>query len=256
MFTRAIVRTPGENFAEGVTSATLGAPDYSKAIEQHTAYARALEACGLAVTVLKPDLAYPDSTFVEDTAVIFGDRAVLSRPGTSSRLGEVAAIREAIQKQVSTVVEISAPGTLDGGDICEADGHFFIGISRRTNEEGGKQLAAFLASSGYTSSFVDIRAMRGILHLKSGIAHLGDKDLVVWDELAPFESFRGYNLIRVAAEDNYAANCVRVNSSVLVAEGFPKFIQQIENAGYKPLTLDVSEFRKMDGGLSCLSLRF
>lgn len=256
MFTRGIVRIPGHNFADGVTTAELGMPHFPRTLDQHAAYGRALEACGLEMTWLQPDLAYPDSTFVEDTAVIFGDKAVLARPGTASRLGEVAEIRETIEKQVSTLFEITAPGTLDGGDICEADTHFFIGISHRTNEEGGRQLAGLLASAGYTSSFVDIRNMRGILHLKSGIAHLGDKDLVVWDEFVPFEQFRGYNLIRVAPGERFAANCVRVNSRVLIAEGFPKFAEQIEKAGYKPLALDVSEFRKMDGGLSCLSLRF
>lgn len=256
MFTQAIVRTPGENFADGITSSTQGAPDYSKTLQQHQGYVRALESCGLALTVLGPDLVHPDSTFVEDTAVIFGDTAVLARPGASSRLGEVAQIRSALHAQVKNLFEITAPGTLDGGDICEAGDHFFIGISRRTNEAGGRQFASFLGSAGYSSSFVDIRAMRGILHLKSGIAHLGDKDLVLWDEMAPLSQFHGYNLIRVPREEYYAANCVRVNDCVLVAEGFPEFCQRLVNAGYKTLALDTSEFRKMDGGLSCLSLRF
>jgi len=256
VFTRAIVRTPGENFAEGITTAGLGTPDYAKVVRQHTAYVRALEACGLLVDILERDLGYPDSTFVEDTAVMFGDQAVLARPGTPSRLGEVAAIRERIHSQMRNVSEIVAPGTLDGGDICEADGHYFIGISHRTNEEGGRQLASFLSSAGFKSSFVDIRGLRGILHLKSGIAHLGDKDLVVWDELAAFSQFEGSNFIRVSPEERYAANCVRVNDYVIVAAGFPELVRRIEDAGYKPLALDVSEFRKMDGGLSCLSLRF
>lgn len=256
MFTQAIVRTPGKNFADGITSSNLGPPDYSKALQQHQAYARALESCGLAVTVFDPDLDHPDSTFVEDTAVIFGDTAVLARPGASSRAGEVERIRSAIQPRVKNLFEIAAPGTLDGGDVCEAGDHFFIGISRRTNEAGGHQLASFLASAGYSSSFVDIRTMTGILHLKSGIAHLGDKDLVLWDEMAHLPQFHGYNLIRVPREEYYAANCVRVNDRVLIADGFPGFRQRIVNAGYKPLALDMSEFRKMDGGLSCLSLRF
>lgn len=256
MFTRAIVRTPARNFAEGITNADLGEPHYSKALAQHALYVSALESCGLAVTVLDPDPAHPDSTFVEDTAVIFGDKAVLARPGATSRLGEVVSIRTAIAAQVHGLFEIAGPGTLDGGDICEADGHFFIGISHRSNEEGGRQLAKFLSSAGYSSSFVDIRDMRGILHLKSGIAHLGDKDLVLWPEFAEFEQFRGYHKIRVAPGDRYAANCLRVNDRVLVASGFPQFVEQVEHAGYKPLVLDVSEFRKMDGGLSCMSLRF
>jgi dimethylargininase len=256
VFTRAIARTPSNNFADGITTAGLGAADYPKALHQHAAYVRALESCGLQVTTLDPDPAHPDSTFVEDTAVIFGDKAVLARPGAASRVGEVEGIRAAIEAQIRTIFEITPPGTLDGGDICEAGEHFFIGISQRTNEEGGRQLARLLTAAGYSSSFVDIRALRGILHLKSGLAHLGDRDLVLWPELAAFEQFRGYNHIYVSPDDRYAANCVRVNNRILIAEGFSQFNGQIERAGYQPLALDVSEFRKMDGGLSCLSLRF
>jgi dimethylargininase len=256
LFTRAIVRTPSHNFAEGITTSTRGAPNHATALAQHAAYMGALEFCGLTVSVLPPDPVHPDSTFVEDTAVIFGDKAVLARPGAASRLGEVAAIRNTIEAQVAKILEIAAPGTLDGGDICEADEHFFIGVSHRTNQEGGRQLANFLAEAGFNSSFVDIREMRGILHLKSGLSHLGDRDLVLWPELAEFEQFRGYNHIHVSRDDRYAANCMPVNDRVLIAQGFPKFAEQIERAGYNPLALDVSEFRKMDSGLSCLSLRF
>jgi dimethylargininase len=256
LFTRAIVRTPAKNFADGITTAGLGKPDYALALDQHAAYVRALESCGLKVTVLEPDPEHPDSTFVEDAAVIFGDKAVLARPGAASRSGEVSAIRKVIEAHTKTVFEITSPGTLDGGDICEADGNFFVGISHRTNEEGVRQLSGFLRAAGYSSSLVDIRSLRGILHLKSGIAHLGDQDLVLWPELAEFEQFRGYNKILVDRANLYAANCVRVNDRVLVAGSFPKFAEQIERAGYKPLPVEVSEFQKMDGGLSCLSLRF
>jgi dimethylargininase len=256
LFTRAIVRKPSENFADGITTAGLGAPDYDLALQQHAEYVRALAACGLRVTELAADAAHPDSTFVEDTAVIVGDLCVMTRPGAASRSGEVAAIRPALESQISKVVEIVAPGTLDGGDICEAGGHFFIGISQRTNEEGGRQLGKILTERGFSFGFVDIREMRDILHLKSGLAHLGDKDLVLWEELAGFSQFRGYNLMRVRSENRYAANCVRVNDRALIAAGFPEFAESVERAGYQPLILDMSEFQKMDGGLSCLSLRF
>ncbi len=256
MFKHAIVCPPSNTFAQGISTSGPGSPDIRKALTQHKAYCQALRECGLSVTVLDPDNRFPDSTFVEDTAVIIGQLAVLTRPGVASRMGEVEAIREHIQNELPRVEEIISPGTLDGGDVCEADGHFFIGISHRTNETGARQLAAFLAAAGYTASFVDICELKGILHLKSGIAHLGDKDLVVWDELAGFPEFQGYNLIRVPREEYYAANCVAVNERVLVADDFPSFQERIANAGYDPLVLDVSEFRKMDGGLSCLSLRF
>ncbi len=151
---------------------------------------------------------------------------------------------------------ILAPGTVDGGDICEAEDHFFIGLSHRTNEEGAGQLTAHLAELGYTSSNVDIREMASILHLKSGISYIGDNTLVVMEEIAASEGFRAFNLIQVCAEEGYAANCVRVNDRVLVASGFPRFTAELRARGFNPLVLDMSEFQKMDGGLSCLSLRF
>lgn len=256
MFTHAIVRPPGENFADGITSSHGGAPDYAKALAQHEAYCRALERCGLQVAVLDPDLRHPDSTFVEDVAVIVRQRAILTRPGAPSRQGEVAAIRPALERFFATIQEISAPGTLDGGDVCEAGGHFFIGISHRTNEAGASQLAAWLSEEGFTSSCVDVREARGTLHLKSSIAWLGDGRLIATEELADRQEFRRYSIVRVAAGESYAANCVRVNDSVLVPAGYRAVKQSLEDLGLRIVSLDVSEFRKMDGGLSCLSLRF
>jgi dimethylargininase len=256
LFRRAIVRPPAENFADGLTSADLGKPDLARALVQCAAYCRALETCGLEVVRLPPDRVHPDSTFVEDTAVLTHHSAVLCRPGAPSRQGEVDGVRDAIRRFYSVVHEITAPGTLDGGDICEAGSHFFIGISQRTNEEGANQLARLLASDGYTCSTVDIRAMKSILHLKSGIAHLRDNDLVVMEELANREEFAGYDRIAVTREETYACNCVLVNDHVLVPAGFPHIATQLEHRGYQTLALEMSEFRKMDGGLSCLSLRF
>ena len=218
MFRHAIVRQPGMNFAEGLTTAELGAPNVSLALAQHEAYCSALEECGLELRRLPPDLQHPDSTFVEDTAVLTSRSAILTRPGADSRLGEVTAIGEAIQPFYSVIHEIQAPGTLDGGDICEAGSHFFIGISHRTNEEGARQLGKFLAAEGFTTSTVDIRGMQSILHLKSGIAYLDNNVLVVMDELAGREEFRGYDRIRVASDESYACNCVLVNGRVLVPD--------------------------------------
>jgi dimethylargininase len=256
LFNNAIVRKPGRNFADGLTTGSLGAPIYEKALEQHFRYCEALERCGLRVTVLEADLQHPDATFVEDTAVLTHTSATLARPGAKSREGEVAGIREPLGRFFRTLHEISAPGTLDGGDVCEAENHFFIGISQRTNEEGGRQLAGFLAREGYTSSFVDIRGMKNVLHLKSGVAYISDNNLVVNEEFSGHALFRGYNLIRVNAEESYAANCLRVNDRVLLPAGFPGLEDSLKRLGYAVLPLDMSEFQKMDGGLSCLSLRF
>jgi dimethylargininase len=152
--------------------------------------------------------------------------------------------------------EIEAPGTVDGGDICEAEDQFFLGLSQRTNEEGARQLAALLAEEGYGSAIVDVREMKSILHLKSGISYIGNRTLVVMEEMADHELFQEYELIRVAAQESYGANCVRVNDRVLVAAGFPRLTAELSARGFQPLVLEMSEFQKMDGGLSCLSLRF
>ena len=268
MFTRAIVRPPAANFAEGLTTADLGTPDYERALKRHEAYCRALERCGLALTRLPPDPLHPDSTFVEDTAVLTDKYAVLTRPGAPSRTGEVASIKKVLTDSYSDILSIQPPGTVDGGDVCEAGEHFFIGLSERTNETGAKQLADLLAPFGYTSSFVHIRGLNGmesvpravatgsVLHLKSGLAWLGDNRLVVIDELASRPEFSSYDLVRVNAGEAYAANCLRVNDHILVAQGFPVLERELQKLGYQTIALDTTEFQKMDGGLSCLSLRF
>jgi dimethylargininase len=158
-----------------------------------------------------------------------------------------------------SICEIQSPGTLDGGDVCHAGTHIFIGISERTNEEGASQLAEIIATQGFTNSFVDIRtkdAPASLLHLKSGVASLRGNSLVVTEALADREEFRVYDLIRVDAGDEYAANCIEVNGRVLIAAGYPRFETKLRELGYEPLALDMSEFQKMDGGLSCLSLRW
>jgi dimethylargininase len=256
LFKNAIVCIPGNNFADGLTTVDLGVPRYDRVLEQHSDYCKALQQCGLTITTLNADLRYPDSTFVEDTAVLTARSAILTRPGALSREGEVAAIRNALDGFFPEMLQIETPGTLDGGDICEADDHFFIGLSHRTNEAGAEQLAAHLNAQGHTSSVVDVCAMTSILHLKSGISYIGYNTLVVMEEMADNKLFAEYELIRVSAEESYAANCVRVNDRVFIAAGFPRFTATLIERGFHPLILEMSEFQKMDGGLSCLSLRF
>ncbi len=256
MFTRAIVRPPAPNFSEGLTTADLGAPDYERALEQHAAYCATLEQCGLNLIKLEPDPDYPDATFVEDTAVLTQRCAVLARPGAPSRAGEATSIKDRLANFYPSLVSIQAPGTLDGGDVCEAGKHFFIGISERTNEAGARQLAESLAKFTYTANLVDIRNVKHILHLKSGISFLGGQRVAVIEALAERAEFHGYDLVRVPVGEEYAANCVLVNDHVLLAAGYPTFAGKLKELGYQTIVLDMSEFRKMDGGLSCLSLRF
>jgi dimethylargininase len=254
MFTRAIVRPPAPNFSEGLTTGSLGVPDYERALKQHEAYCSALERSGLTLTKLKPDPNYPDSTFVEDAAIVTKRSAILTRPGAPSRRREVTSMRYALADFFPVLPGIQAPGTLDGGDVCKAENHFFIGISERTNEAGARQLAEFLAPHAYTAGFVEIRGVNA-LHLKSGLAYLGDNRLVVTEAIASRAEF-AYELIRVTADELYAANCVRVNDYVLVAAEYPKFERRLKELGYQTIAVEMSEFQKMDGGLSCLSLRF
>ena len=253
MFTHAIVRRPGKSFADGITTAGLGRPNLARALEQHDAYIAALEQCGLAVTVLPADEDYPDSTFVEDTAVLARRIAVITNPGARSRNGEKAAIRPAVQRFFSETAFIEPPGTLDGGDVLEVNGHFFIGLTARTNDPGARQLIAVLERSGYTGSTV---ALQSFLHLKTGVAWIGNRDLLAAGELIDNPAFGGFNIIPVSPEETYAANCIRINDRVIMPAGFKKTQKELAGRGYDLIEVEMSEFQKMDGGLSCLSLRF
>jgi len=228
MFTHALLRLPGENFGQGLTQAGEGAPDPELALEQHQRYCEALAACGTIVT----------------------------RPGAPSRRGEVDFIESALKGLFPSIPRIAAPGTLDAGDVCEADGHFLIGVSARTNEAGAEQLAAHLIDLGYRADIVDIRPYRKLLHLKTGIAWLGDGRLLATEDLPPWRALTAYEIIRVPEAERYAANALRVNDHVLIAAGYPETQTAIESLGFPVLPLDMSEFRKLDGGLSCLSLRW
>ena len=256
MFTRAVVRAPAENFADGLTRVDLGKPNYELALEQHEAYCSALENCGLSLTRLEPDDRYPDSTFVEDTAVLTEHGAVIARPGASTRLGETEQIKSVLLNHFPQLFEIREPGTLDGGDVCEAGEKFFIGVSHRTNEAGASQLAGFQRNFGYDSALIDIRGLSNILHLKSGLAYLGGNRLLVIDELKDSKEFSSYDLIRIDKTEAYGANCLLINDRVLVASGFSGLQRRLKRLDYELIVLDMSEFQKMDGGLSCLSLRF
>jgi dimethylargininase len=255
MLKTAIVRPPGRSFVRGLSVSGLGAPDVKLAGRQHQAYCEALESCGLRVAHLPADERYPDSTFVEDVAVLIDGCAVLTRPGAESRRGEVESIRGALQALFDHLLQIEAPGTLDGGDVCQTDRGWYIGVSARTNEAGAQQLAGLLEVRGHQATLIDIRKIPGLLHLKSGIAALGEGVIVLDTALRDRPEFAGFKTILVDASESYAANCIRVNDRVVVAEGYPRFQAALAAGGFDPLPVDVSEFRKMDGGVSCLSLR-
>ncbi|WP_411280874.1 dimethylarginine dimethylaminohydrolase family protein [Gemmatimonas sp.] len=256
-FTQAIVRPPARNFANGLTTVDLGVPNVALALAQHAAYCAALARHGCTVIALPADSAHPDSTFVEDTALILPGRgAIITHPGAASRAGEVHAIRDALASFFPELPEITTPGALDAGDVCEAGDVVFIGISERTNADGARQLAAWLARYGVAARLVDIRRTPGILHLKSGVVALDANRLLSIKALAGHAAFADMDVLRVPADEEYAANSVRVNDVIFVAEGYPLTHALLRQAGYALEPVAMSEFAKMDGGLSCLSLRF
>ena len=256
MFSKAIVRAPSENFADGLTSVDLGVPVFETALVQHRAYCEALVRCGLSLIELEPDPHHPDSTFVEDTAILAERCAVITRPGAASRSGEIVSMAGTLAEYYDKLDRVEGPGTIDGGDVCQIENHFLIGISDRTNEEGARQLSKYLEAAGFTSGHIDIRGIDGLLHLKSGITYLGENRILVTDALAGEKLLEGFELVDVPQGEEYAANCIRVNDHVLFAAGFPKLRDKLGNLGYNLIELEMSEFQKMDGGLSCLSLRF
>ena len=252
----AIVRPPAATFAAGITSSRLGPPDQALALKQHEAYCQTLNGLGLALVRLPADPNFPDSTFVEDAAIVTSRGAMLTRPGAPSRAGEVAALGAALGRWFPELGGITGPGTVDGGDVCEAGPHFFIGVSQRTNPGGAAQLAAWLTFRGFGSSVIDIRGLPGMLHLKTGLSWLGGRRLLAWSEIAGHQTFRGWEVVKVPEGEEYAANCIRVNDAVLVARGFPKTAALLRRLGHEVVAIDMSEYRKMDGGLSCLSVRW
>ena len=255
-FTRAILRAPGANFADGITTSALGAPSFEAALAQHRAYAQALTELGLAIEILPADPAHPDGVFVEDTAIVTAEGAIVTRPGAEARAGETTAIADALRTHFEALRHIEAPGTVDGGDICETDDVVLIGVSERTNEEGARQLASILAGFGHAAEVADIRGIPSLLHLKTGIGYLGEGRMAIAPDVPRLAAFERFELVALAPEEGFAANCMRVNDKVLVPAGAPRFAEALARLGYPPLVLDMSEYRKMDGGLSCLSLRF
>ncbi|WP_221567110.1 dimethylarginine dimethylaminohydrolase family protein [Alkalihalobacillus sp. TS-13] len=253
MYKNVIVKKPGKSYVKGLTTSDLGTPIYEKALEQHAAYVEALKKCGVSVTYLPANEDFPDSTFVEDTAVLTPEFAVISNPGTASRNGETGEIETTLQKFYGKFHYIKMPGTLDGGDILQVEDHFYIGISDRTNEEGARQLKDILESEGYKGTIVPLKEF---FHLKTGISYLGKELIVAAGEFLDHPEFQQYEKITVPPEEQYSANCIRVNDYVIIPKGYEETKRQINNAGFETIELEMSEFQKQDGGLSCLSLRF
>jgi len=252
MFTHAITRLPGENFADGLTTSNLGPPDYPLILKQHLAYRQALLSLGLDVVVLPAELTYPDAYFVEDPAIVTPKIAVITRPGASTRRGEETSL-EPYLEFYRPLSHILPPGTVDGGDVLMVGEHFYIGLSERTNREGAVQLARILEAAGHTAETVPVASG---LHLKSSVNFLGNNTLIVTASLSTYPSFAHFEKIILDEGEEYAANSLWVNGTLLMPAGFPKVRQKLAHLGLPIIELDVSEAQKMDGGLTCMSLRF
>ena len=240
MFEYAITRKPCKAMINGLTDhPELGVPDYEKALEQHAAYVKTLEALGAKVTVLEPEEDYPDSCFVEDVAVLLPQCAVLTRPATESRAGEVALMAPLLQQfyPEEKIFQITAPATL----------------SQRSNAEGAAQLAKYIAPFGYKVVGVPFE---GVLHLKTGAVYLEEGQMLMKEDFKSKIAFAEYEKHIAPQQEDYAANCVWFNGAVIVPEGYPEVLQTVQKAGYQTVQCDTGEFKKIDGGLSCLSLRF
>jgi dimethylargininase len=253
MFTKAIVRKPCQNMVNGITSAKLGKPDFQNALKQHANYVEVLKKCGLRVTVLDGMEQFPDSVFVEDTALITPKCAILNNPGAAERNGEIVDMEKALKSFFPEIEHIVNPGTVDGGDIMMVDNHFYIGLSNRTNKEGAEQLISILKNYELTGSSIYLKS---VLHLKTGISYIENNNLLACGEFLTKQELGKFNILEIPKEESYAANSLWINGKVLVPKGFPKTLNIIKRAGYETIEVDVSEFRKLDGGLSCLSLRF
>ncbi len=252
MFTQAITRKPSPNFGDGLTTSELGATDFTIMQEQHNVYVATLRQLGLAVVELDALSDYPDAHFVEDVAVVTPDVAVIARPGASARRGEEAAMLPVLS-QHRPIACIEAPGTLDGGDVLMIGTHFFIGISERTNRAGVEQLGQILEQYGNSWTAVPIAAG---LHFKSSVNAIDQNTLLVTEAFANRPELDGYDKIVVDAVEEYAANTLWVNGRLLMPAGFPKTKAKLAAWGAEIIELTTSEAQKMDGGLTCMSLRF
>lgn len=250
-FSDAILRRPGPDYASGITTAGLHAPTIHEMLKQHHSYAEALSTAGLELTILDSLPGYPDSYFVEDVAVITRDTAIITRPGAGARRGEIGAIQGAL-KHFLPLEFIRAPGTLDGGDVLQVGGKAWIGVSSRTNRVGAEQLAVILQNQGHQVTLVPVADG---LHLKSDVNGVTEDTLLVTPRFAHRDEFSTMRCITIPEGEDYAANALRINNSLLIAAGYPRTRELLDPLDVQILEVDVSAARAMDGGLTCMSLR-
>ncbi len=253
-FTHALCRTPAHSVTAGLRAKDQGDPDPQAFLREHEGYVAALRATGAEVTVLPPDEAFPDSVFIEDPALILNGTAIVLRPGAATRLGEAAALRADLQTHVGQVIDLPPGGTVDGGDILCTDTEVLLGLSARTNAEGAESLRPLVTDLGYRLRILDTPPE--ILHFKTDSALLDAETVLATARLAASGCFEGYKVVEVPTGEDPAANAIRFNDHVFLAQGFPRTAELLDSLGYSLRTLPVTQAALVDGGLSCMSLRY
>lgn len=253
-FSRAITRRPGHSVTQGLRAADTGTPDLDLMLRHHADYVATLRETGAEVVELPPLEAFPDAVFVEDTALCLPEGAVLMRPGAPTRQGEVAEIAPALRAFYDDIRKIKGPGCIEGGDILTTSREILVGRSARTDAAGIAELTAIVADWGHPVREVDTPP--GVLHFKTDCSLLDGDTILATERLAASGCFDGYRVIHTAEGEEAAANAIRFNSLVLMAAGFPLTAARLRGEGYAVREIGNSECAKLDGGMSCLSLRF
>jgi len=253
-FSSAIVRQPGRSVISGLRETDRGAPDYEQFLAEHGEYVRALERAGLKVTVLDALEAFPDSVFIEDAALCMPEGVIMLRPGAPSRTGEARVLATTLAGLGYEVIPCESGGFIDGGDILVTDSAVLVGLSARTDRRGFEWFRTVLENWGYPVRAV--RTPQGVLHFKSGCSLLDSRTILATDRLAGAQCFASFDVLTVPRGEEAAANCVRVNDTLLVPEGYPATADLLVRQGYDVETVTVSQPSLLDGGLSCMSLRW
>lgn len=252
-FDHAIVRRPGRSVVNGIRKGG-DAPTYEGVVAEHDAYVEALRTAGLTVDVLPPLEAFPNSVFVEDPALVFGEGAILLRPGVASRLGEAEEIRPVLARHFDRVLELEGEQYADGGDVLVTQEEVFIGLSKRTSREGAQALAEKLGELGRKASIA--QTPRDILHFKTASSILDEHTVMVTRAMAESGIFAGLKVLVVPQGEEGAANFLRLNDTVLVGALYPRTVEMLRNSGFNAKPMAVTEIAKIDAGLSCMSLRW
>ena len=254
-FTHAITRRPAASITSGLRAVDTGTPDLGVMQAHHDSYIVTLRETGATVVELPALDAYPDSVFVEDTALCLPQGAVVMRPGAPSRLGEAAEMAPHLKALYGQVVAITGAGSfIEGGDILVTEREILVGRSARTNAAGIAELTRLVAPWGHTVR--EVHTPPGVLHFKTDCSLLDTDTILSTQRLSASGCFTGYTVIDVADGEEAAANTIRFNDLVLMPAGFPRTRDAIAAAGLTVREIGNSECAKLDGGMSCLSLRF